>query len=456
MRRVAKMATSLVTTTTSDNSRKLELNILKHFRKELWEATERFVVLSGGAGSGKSYAICQRICYMFMSMEDIQFAVIRATMPALKKTVYMGDPSIVRMLSEWGIPMDIWLNKTDAVITNPHNKSQITFIGLADPERIKSANLNYIWIEEATELNVTKWRQLDTRMRRYNPYGPNQMYISYNPISYYNWAVQTFVMSPGGLEDEIVVNFSNFKNNPYVNMRDVNSWLHSAEVDESYYRTYVTGEPGMPLGQVYPNIKFAPHQMWSNEVWMQRPYYGIDWGFIDPMVLVECRNYGGRVYIRCLYYKTRRDADDLIAFMKRHKIPLDSEIYCDPSSPERINRLVDAGYDGAMKAHRDINAGISHMRTKDIIASNSGSNGEMFTIEVAGYSYETDPDDSSKFIEKPEEGNEHILDASRYGVVTHDRYSEFAVGPLDLPTVDDMLLDFEKKEEDIKEFDGDL
>ena len=175
----------------------MRLEILNHFKDILWKSDKRFLVLSGGAGSGKSYSICQRICYMFMTMEDMQFAIIRGTMPALKKTVYMGDPSIVRMLSSWGVPMDKWLNKTDAVITNPHNRSQITFIGLSDPERIKSANLNYIWIEEATELNVTKWRQLNTRQRRYNPYGPNQMFVSYNPISYYNWAVQTFVMNPG-------------------------------------------------------------------------------------------------------------------------------------------------------------------------------------------------------------------------------------------------------------------
>lgn len=436
----------------------MRLEILNHFKDILWKSDKRFLVLSGGAGSGKSYSICQRICYMFMTMEDMQFAIIRGTMPALKKTVYMGDPSIVRMLSSWGVPMDKWLNKTDAVITNPHNRSQITFIGLSDPERIKSANLNYIWIEEATELNVNKWRQLNTRQRRYNPYGPNQMFVSYNPISYYNWAVQTFVMNPGNMENSIDVNFSSFKNNPYVNIEDVKTWLYSAEVDESYYRTYVTGEPGMPLGQIYPNIRFSPHQMWDGKVWDEPPYYGIDWGYIDPMVLMECRNYNGRVYARCLYYKTRKDTDDLVDFMKRHKIPLDSEIYCDPSSAERIARLIEAGYDNVRKGHRDIGAGISHMRTKDIIGSNSGSNGEMFTMEVAGYSYKTDPDDSSKFIEEPEEGNEHALDALRYAVVTHDKFSEYSVGPLDLPTVDDMIMDYQNEEinKEIKEFEGDF
>ena len=434
----------------------ISLNILEHFKEALWESDMRFIVLSGGAGSGKSYSLCQRICYMFMTMEDIQFAVVRGTMPALKRTVYLGDPSIIGMLSSWGVPIDKWLNKSDTTITNPNNKNQIRFIGLSDPERIKSANFNYIWIEEATELNVTKWRQLDTRMRRYNPYGPNQMFISYNPISYYNWAIQTFVVNPGGLKDKVHTNFSNFTQNPYIKIEDVDSWFLSSEVDESYYRTYITGEPGMPLGQIYPNITFSPHQTWPNEVWSNDPYYGIDWGYIDPMTLVECRNHDGVVYARCLYYKTRKDADDLVTFMKRHKINFGAEIYCDHASPERIRRLIEAGFDNCRKANKDISAGISHMRTKSITGSNSGSNGDVFTQEVAGYSYMTDSNDSSRFLERPEEGNEHILDALRYAVVTHDKDAEFAVGSLELTNFNDLLLEFDSKKNDMKEFEGEF
>lgn len=430
------------------------LEVLDHFKESLWTAEERFIVLSGGAGSGKSHAICQRICAMFMEMEDTQFAIVRGTMPALKRSVYLGDPSIIGMLSSWGVPTDKWLNKSDAMITNPINRNQLRFIGLADPERIKSANYNYVWVEEATELNVTKWRQLDTRMRRYNSNGPNQMFISYNPISYYNWAVQTFVMSPGELKDKIHTNFSNFTQNHYVRQEDVVSWIASAKVDENYYRTYITGEPGMPLGQIYPNIGFSPHQTWHPDVWEQTPYYGVDWGYIDAMTLVECRDYGGKIYARCLYYKTRRDTDDLVAFMKSRKINLGAAIYCDYASPERIQRFIEAGFDNSRKANKEVSAGISHVRTKMIVGSNSGTNGEMFAKEVAGYAYKQDPNDSSKFIESPEEGNEHILDALRYAIVSNDRSGEYSIGALELTDFDDVITGFSKNKNENKEFEG--
>ena len=157
------------------------------------------------------------------------FAVVRSTMPALTRSVYLGDPSIYKTLSDWGIPINSWLNKTEATIRNPINGSVMYFIGLDDPEKIKSMNLNYVFIEEATEINADKWAQLNTRLRRYNPYGKNQMYIAYNPISYYNWVVQMFVANPDPLiKEDSVVHFSNFTQNPYVSLENVRGWFARA------------------------------------------------------------------------------------------------------------------------------------------------------------------------------------------------------------------------------------
>lgn len=196
------------------------------------------------------------------------FAVVRSTMPALTRSVYLGDPSIYKTLSDWGVPVNSWLNKTEATLRNPINGSVMYFIGLDDPEKIKSMNLNYIFIEEATEINADKWAQLNTRLRRYNPYGKNQMYIAYNPISYYNWVVQMFVANPDPLiKEDSVVHFSNFTQNPFVSLENVRGWFARAQQDESYYRTYIVGMPGQPLGLIYPNIHFTPSSTWPEGVW---------------------------------------------------------------------------------------------------------------------------------------------------------------------------------------------
>lgn len=419
--------------------------VFDHFAHSLWENKSRFIVESGGAGSGKSFSICQRICYLFLNIPNINIGVVRATMPALVRSVYLnGIPSIVHTLRRWGIPVDLWLNKSTSTIYNPHNNSTIQFFGLQDPDRIKSANFHYVWMEEATELNVNAWSQLNTRLRLTNDHWPSQMFISYNPVSYYNWAVQTFVVAPmEGIRDDIHVNFTSFVQNPYIPKEVYESWLAFADEDEAYYRTFITGHPGMPMGRIYPNIRFMPVDLWPEDVKHLRgvkPYYGIDWGYIDAMVLVECFDYDGSVFVRCIYHETNKDADDLIKFMDENKIPKSAVVYCDSASPERIHRLIERGYYNVRKAHKDIDAGLSHMRTKRIFACNAGKEGEEFVNEVAGYVYAKDPNDSSKFIEKPEKGvPDHILDAVRYAIVTNDKEHDFVVGSVNMPSTSSNL-----------------
>lgn len=380
-----------------------------------------------------SAAICQRLSYLFLTQENMTFAVVRSTMPALSRSVYLGNPSIIRTLKDWGIPVNSWLNKTEATIRNPENGSVMYFIGLDDPEKIKSMNLNYIFIEEATEINADKWSQLNTRLRSKNKYGKNQMFIAYNPISYYNWVVQMFVANPDStIKEESKVHFSNFTQNPYVDLEDVKSWFSRAANDENYYRTYVIGMPGRPLGLIYPNISFTPRSVWPKEVWDEAPYYGIDWGFIDPMVLVECRNYKGKIYAVCRYYETKKNTRDFLEFLDNTKVLKSSNIYYDSADAERGSLLLQRGYTG-FKAKKNINAGISFVNGFEIIVDSMGPYGQFAMDEIKAYTWKTDSQDSSKFIEKPIDENNHFCDALRYAIVTEHMYNrKFSSSTMDM------------------------
>ena len=411
--------------------------ILDHF-KYLWDDSnpKRFVVLQGGAGSGKSQAICQRICYLFLTRPNTVFWVVRGTMPALKKTIYLGDPSIIMMLSDWGIPAHKWLNKSDAQISNPYNNSKIYFVGLDDPEKIKSANINYVWADECTELDDNKFAQLDTRCRRPNRYGKNQMFLSYNPISYNNWVIKTFIRNPSGpFKDDAMVDFSTFTENPFIKWENVHSWLDRAKRNESYCRTYIFGEPGVPLGKVYPEIKTLPYEEWPVEVKeIRKRYYGIDWGYIDPMVLVECRDWNDTTYARCLYYQTHKFTQDLIDFMVNDpEISFDAYIWYDHAEADRGAELHKAGFYNANKANKNMAAGISHCQGSDIYIDNSGKLGKIFEEEIEGYLFKPDPDDPDNFLDEPVSGKDHTCDCIRYAKFSEYLFeSEFYVSNIQL------------------------
>lgn len=422
-----------------------KIEILDHF-KFLWDGTcdpYRFVVMQGGAGSGKSKSLCQRIVYMFLTYGDLNIYIVRASMPILKRSVYLGpDPSIVKELSIWGCPATDWLNKTENTITNPYNGSVISFIGLDNPEKIKSINANYIWIEEATELNTDKFNQLDLRLRRDNPIEGkiNQMFISYNPISYNNWVIRTFHTNvPEDREPQIFRHFSNFTQNKYVKLDNVKNWLSTAQNNEQFYQTYILGKPGIPMGQIYQNFSFESSDNWPMEVWDIRPYYGIDWGYIDPMVLMECRNYNGTVYVRCMYHETERKTADLIRRMKDLGITSNNEIYYDSAEADRGADLLNAGFT-AHKAFKNIKAGISYVQGLKVIFDDGGKYGEVASKEILGYTWDKDPDDQDKYIDEPIETDNHVADALRYAIFTRHLHSvEVSAGKLDIDNVSERM-----------------
>lgn len=398
-----------------------------------------------------SHAICQYLCYLFLTYDDVIIAVIRESMPILKKTVYMGDPSIVRTLRDWNVPVDDWWNKTDTTITNPHNKSEIRFIGLDSSEKIKSQNWNYCWLEEATELTLEKWSQCNTRMRRPNKHGPDRMIISYNPINIYNWVIQQFVVNPSPyIKENTFVHFSNFLDNPFLPKEAIISMMDTAEKDENYYWTYVIGKPGIPVGQIYTNFKFSPRDglyeedpnggepieiipPWDKELENIEPYYGIDFGYVDPMVVTEFKEYKDTIYVRCRYYETNRTTRDLIEFLREIGVTANHMLYCDSAEQDRIHELAQAGF-CPNNATKDIHAGIMYMKGKNVVVDSTGKLGECARNEIQGYMWDKDKDDPRILLDKPaKDQQDHFCDTVRYGPFTkHLRDTEFSTVPLDM------------------------
>ena len=128
--------------------------------KFLDETNKRINLLVGGAGSGKSWAVALHILRLAYSQKDKSILVTRKTLPSLRITAYK---LILDLLKKYDLPYE--LNKSEMVITTPTG-SQILFKSLDEPEKIKSAEFNYIWVEECTEITIDDFRQLNLRLRR--------------------------------------------------------------------------------------------------------------------------------------------------------------------------------------------------------------------------------------------------------------------------------------------------
>lgn len=99
------------------------------------------------------------------------------------------------------------------------------------------------------------------------------------------------------------------------------------------------------------------------------------------MVLVECRDYDGKIYIICKYYETKKNTKEFLQFMDDEKISKVANIYYDSADAERGSLLLQRGYTG-FKAKKDKLAGISFVKGFDIIVDSQGKYAQDAMDEV--------------------------------------------------------------------------
>ena len=145
---------------------KINLNFKKGIFNDVYfplllDYSKRYEVYYGGAGSGKSVFIAQKLLIKAINKKR-RILIIRKVGTTLKDSVF---PLVIDMLKKWKIYEYCKINLSTYTITLP-NESVLLFRGLDDSEKIKSiTDITDIWCEEATELNLDEFTQLDLRLR---------------------------------------------------------------------------------------------------------------------------------------------------------------------------------------------------------------------------------------------------------------------------------------------------
>ena len=147
----------------------------------------RFLVLKGGAGSGKSIFCGRKLIERAFAEPGHRFLICRKVGNTLRESCWRN---ILMQLAEY-YPGRYKPNKSDLYITCDTG-SVFLFAGLDDVEKMKSiVDVTGIWIEEASELLEKDLTQLNIRMRGETKYY-KQIMLSFNPISITHWLKKKF------------------------------------------------------------------------------------------------------------------------------------------------------------------------------------------------------------------------------------------------------------------------
>lgn len=208
----------------------------------LLESEKRYLVLYGGAGSGKSYFAAQRYILKLLEPSKSNLLVIRQVQNTHRNSTYA---LLKQVISQWKLDHLFKSTVGTMQIECLKTKNSIIFRGLDNSEKIKSitfphGELTDIWIEEASEITESDFNQLDIRLRGNNISG--QITLTFNPVSMLHWLKKRFFDCDS---DNTLVLKTTYLDNKFLSS-DYGRLLKSFQKsDPYYYQVYCLGEWGI-------------------------------------------------------------------------------------------------------------------------------------------------------------------------------------------------------------------
>lgn len=254
----------------------------------LYRDRSRFLVLKGGAGSGKSVFVAQKLLHRVLTEKHPthphRILVLRKVGKTIRESCWA---MIVTTIRKWGMGKLFKINKSDFTITCKLNNNQFIFCGVDDPEKIKSiTDITIIWCEEASEFEKDDIDQLNLRLRGWTPFY-KQIILSFNPISLGNFLRKEFFIH---VREDTTIHNSTYKNNKFLDDQ-YRQQLESYKIrNPYYYQVYVLNEWGSTKGAAFPEFTNQPNVDWKfthviapfepPKEW--KYFRSFDWGYSKP------------------------------------------------------------------------------------------------------------------------------------------------------------------------------
>lgn len=377
---------------------------------EFFESRLRDIVLYGGAGSGKSYAVADKFVLETIRQDlqnnvKLKFVVIRRSLPSLKRTCI---PILNQEFKKFGVPYH--LHKID-MIAEIGNQSEIYFISVnnrEDYEKIKSiTDVDFIWIEEANEIPLDVYQGIIKLRLRGGKGLYAQRIFTFNPISRFIWLYDYHFVNnyDNALRIQVNIEDNKFKDEIFEKELDA---LKDQNIN--LWRVYRKGEFGTLEGIIYPNAKTYNAVKETEDI-----IYGLDFGFNNPSALIQIQILDDCFYEKQLIYERGLTNQDLINRMNEIEVNKKKPLYCDNAEPNRIQELCNAGYN-ALPAKKDVEDGIDFCQRQKIFMHEDST--ELIK-ENDTYCWANDKD--GKKIDSPVKFNDHLMDARRYALYTHNK-----------------------------------
>lgn len=281
---------------------------------ELLRCRDGEVLIHGPAGTGKSLAALFKLHFTALSTPGVRALILRKTAVSLGSTTLVtfekkvAKEALADRTVRWfgGSPREAPAYLYD-------NGSTIVIGGLDKPEKILSSEYDIVFVDEATEITLTDWETIGTRLRN-GVLSYQQQIAACNPAAPTHWLKKR---ADSGMRSLV----SRHKDNPaYVNRDGTYTDAGLAYIKGKLgkltgVRKLRLGDglwaaaEGLVYGDFDEEIHYLPALPKGSEQWTR--WWTVDFGYSNPFVCqFWAQDPDGRLYRYREIYRTQRLVED--------------------------------------------------------------------------------------------------------------------------------------------------
>lgn len=359
--------------------------------KKIQALKKRIRAAQGGTSASKTISI---LLYLIArAQSDIRptlTSVVSESVPHLKRGAIRDFKTILQEHNYW---RDARWNATDSIYTF-ETGSQIEFFSADQPDKLRGARRDRLFINEANNVAFDAFEQLEVRTKEF-------VFLDWNPTNEF-W-FYTDVLPKRDDVDHLVLTY---KDNEALDPQIVKA-IEARRNRPGWWQVYGLGQLGEVEGRIFTGwqiIDDLPH-----EARLER--FGLDFGYSnDPTAIVAIYYYNGGYILDELTFQkglSNKQIADIILNQPKALTIADS---AEPKSIDEL-RLHGVSVQPSSKGQGSVLNGIQMVQDQRISVTKRSVN---IIKEYRNYLWETDKD--GRIINEPEHTWSHSMDAIRYAI----------------------------------------
>jgi len=373
----------------------------------------RYRVVQGGTSSSKTFSIIPLLIAYAVQTPKAEISVVSESVPHLRRGVIRD---FLKIMEAIGNDVSTNWNKT-SLTYKFNNGSFIEFFSADQPDKVRGARRDVLFVNEANNIAWETFHQLAVRSRKF-------IYIDYNPTQTF-WA-HTELMGDSDT-DSIILTYADNEALDLSIIREIEKARDKAFKDPTlpidklfaesniistywanWWKVYGLGMVGSLDGVIFSDWSIIDELPKDAKL----VGAGIDFGYTNDPTAISCAyEYNGmRIWDEVAYEKGLLNSD-IANRLTAYGLNKQTNIYADSAEPKSIQEINNIGFNikPVSKGADSISYGIGIMQENHFQVTARSVNAIK---ELRAYCWDTDK--TGKSLNKPIDNWNHWIDAARY------------------------------------------